>query len=224
MKNVFWMLSLVSVFLFAQETQNNDKEEMEKKYGGFGKSDRFHLQIFNDVWMNLPDSGTYSWYNPGLNLNLFQEFKFGSSNFSFAVGAGISAHNFRFQAEMLKDSNDYITFHPFAEKKDKYKLVLSYVDLPIEFRYRTKGENIFRVYVGGKIGYMMSNHIKMVDEGLKTKTYNISNLLKYRYGLTLTVGYKLINIYAYYSLSHLFEKNKGPEMYPISVGISFIPF
>lgn len=222
MKNFFLLLSVVSVFLFAQE--NPEKEEMEKRYGGFGKSDRLHVQFFNDVWMNLPDSGSYSWYNPGFNLNIFNEFKFGSSNFSFAIGGGLGVHNFHFQAEMLKDSNDVITFHPFADKKDKYKLVLSYVDLPIEFRYRTKGDNVFRLYIGGKVGYMMSNHIKLVDNGLKTKTYNISNLLKYRYGLTLTVGYKLINVYAYYSLSSLFEKDKGPDMYPISIGISFIPF
>ncbi|MCX7696247.1 MAG: PorT family protein [Bacteroidales bacterium] len=223
MKKLFLILSLFSLALFSQISED-EKEEMERKFGGFGKADRLHIQFFNDIWMKLPDSGDYKTYNPGFNTYILLEKKFGSSPFSVAGGLGVSAHNFNFQAEMRKDSNDVVEFHPFAEKKDKYKLVLSYVDIPVEFRYRSKGKNVFRFYIGGKFGLMVGNHTKMIDEGLKIKSYNISNLLPFRYGLTMTVGYKLFNVFAFYSLSPLFEKNKGPQMYPISIGISIIPF
>ena len=84
--------------------------------------------------------------------------------------------------------------------------------------------NVFRFSIGGKIGYMVNNHIKFVSEGLKIKSYNIKDVNPLRYGVTARVGYKMYNLFVYYSLSTLFEKDKGTEMAPLSIGISIIPF
>ena len=56
------------------------------------------------------------------------------------------------------------------------------------------------------------------------KTTDVRNLESIRFGPTLRIGYDWFNISAYYSLSKFFVKDKGPEMYPISVGITFTPF
>ena len=77
---------------------------------------------------------------------------------------------------------------------------------------------------------LISSHTKYVGEGMsfgtyqdkmKVKHYSVPNINKFRYGVTARFGYGPFNLIAYYSLSKLFEDNLGPELTPISVGISF---
>ena len=34
------------------------------------------------------------------------------------------------------------------------------------------------------------------------------------------IGWGVLNLYATYSLTPMFQKNKGPELYPFAIGIS----
>jgi hypothetical protein len=56
------------------------------------------------------------------------------------------------------------------------------------------------------------------------KFKDVPNIEKLRYGVTARVGWKFINLMGFYSLTDLFTKDKGPEIYPISIGISLMPF
>jgi len=219
MKNIFafFFLTLFSITLFAQE------EDIEVS-NRFGKSDRLMIDIYNDIWLGAPDTIDFKGYNPGASVSLMQDFPLGSTNFSFAIGLGVGTHNLRYNANILKDSLGVSYFENRVDTPKQYKMVLSYIDLPIELRFRTKRDNVFRIAVGGKIGYEINNHIKHVDDDFKMKTYNIEYLNMIRYGLTARVGYKWFNLYVYYGLSTLFEEKHGPEMAPLSLGISLIPF
>jgi len=219
MKNIFAFifLALFSISLFAQE------EDIDVS-GRFGKADRLMVDLYNDIWQGAPDTIDFNGYNPGASVSLMQDFPFGSTNFSFAVGLGVGTHNMRYNANILKNPLGVSYFVNRADTPKTYKMVQSYIDVPLELRFRTKSDNVFRIAVGGKIGYEINNHIKHVDEGFKTKTFNIDNINKLRYGITARVGYKMFNAYVYYGLSTLFEDKLGPEMTPLSIGISLIPF
>ena len=54
--------------------------------------------------------------------------------------------------------------------------------------------------------------------------YNIDNMLRYRYGMTLRIAFNKFAIHGFYSLTPLFVKEKGDQLYPISVGVSWIRF
>ena len=41
-----------------------------------------------------------------------------------------------------------------------------------------------------------------------------------QYAATVRFGIRELNIYANYNLSPLFQKGKGPELYPFSVGLA----
>jgi hypothetical protein len=93
--------------------------------------------------------------------------------------------------------------------------------------------NAFKFYLGGKIGLMLSNHTKYNGDdyeenyptgSIRIKEYKIANVNKYRYGLTARIGWKWIQVYGYYSISKLFKKDLGPDMYPISVGLTISPY
>lgn len=209
-----------SINLFAQE------EETEFTGGSrLGKADRINIDIYSDMWLNAPDSLSIRGYNPGAAANILFRVPFGSSKFSFAGGLGIGTHNLHTDGSLYKDSVGASLFEPFPSTQEytKNKLVFSYIDVPIEFRFRSTGENVFRISIGGKIGYLINNHNKYVAEGVKSKYFNFDNVNPLRYGLTFRVGWKHYNLFCYYGLSTLFEEGKGPDMVPISFGISLIP-
>lgn len=49
-------------------------------------------------------------------------------------------------------------------------------------------------------------------------------LLPYRASAALRIGYGGLNLFAEYALTPLFEKNKGPELTPLTVGLTIIGF
>jgi hypothetical protein len=56
------------------------------------------------------------------------------------------------------------------------------------------------------------------------KFREIENLESFSYGPTMHIGYKWFHVTGYYSISKLFIKNKGPQMYPISIGFVLMPY
>ncbi len=219
MKKLFAFL-FASGLLLSVSAQEEDLEVSSR----FGKSDRLMIDVYSDMWLNAPDSADIKGFNRGAAVNMMQDFQFGSTNFSFAIGLGIGCHNMFYNANIVKDSLGVSQFNPRTDVPKMNKLALTYVDVPIELRFRTKRDNVFRFAVGGKFGYEINNHVKFVDTGVKTKYYNISDINPLRYGVTLRVGYKMFNAYVYYGLSTLFKDKYGPEMSPVSFGLSFIPF
>lgn len=216
---IFSLFAIFSLSIFAQKAD----EEVQLS-NRFGKADRIMVDVYNDFWLGTPDSANFSKFNRGASVSLMKDFPFGETNFSFAVGLGIGMHNAYNDCNMYRDSNTVTYFVPIKNEYKMNKIGLSFVDLPMEFRFKTKRDNVFRIAVGGKIGYMMNNHVKYSDATMKVKTFKIENINPLRYGVTARVGYKMFNLYAYYGLSTLFKDKKGPEMTPVSVGLSFIPF
>ena len=107
---------------------------------------------------------------------------------------------------------------------------MPYLEIPIEFAYVNKAK--FALGLGFKVGYMLPAHTKFVGDDyidntaneLRVKFRNVLNLDRFAYGPTLRIGYKWFNIYGYYQLSSIFQKGKGPNIYPISIGFFIRPF
>jgi hypothetical protein len=254
------LISLIFFIAISANAQQKKDSLQIKKYtksvkGNFGKlnqADRIVFDIFSDIWMNAPgDSMTIKKVNRGANLYIMKEFPFGRSNFSFALGLGVGCQNLYSNATPVKsftldslgskvyDGKTVFTkipsFSPDLKQEINFKnnkFTQIYLDIPLEFRYRMKN-NAFKFYLGGKLGLMLSNHIKYNGDdytekyptgNIRMKEYKIANVNKYRYGLTARIGWKWIQVYGYYSLSKLFKKDLGPEMYPISVGLTISPY
>jgi hypothetical protein len=257
------LIALLCLFTFSLSAQQKkdtirDKHKNDNfKKGTFGKltqADRIVFDIFSDIWMNVPgDSMKMKKINRGANLYIMKEFPFGRSNFSFALGLGVGCQNLYSNAtpvrsfidtssthtEKIYDGKTVFTkipsFSPDGKQNINFKnnkFTQIYLDIPLEFRYRMKN-NAFKIYLGGKLGLMLSNHTKYNGDDyteysptgtIRIKEYKIANVNKYRYGLTARIGWKWIQVYGYYSLSKLFKKDLGPDMYPISVGLTISPY
>lgn len=225
MKKLFLiLLSLVYLNSFTQVVNEETKRNFT-----------FGLDVFTDIWQDIPkkriDPKTI---NPGVNIFGTYNYMFGTSNVSLSPGLGLGVHNM-FNSSLCFTDENKTYFVPINDtipgiSYKKSKFVTTYLDIPIEIRYKSKSE--FRASVGFKFGFLVMGSSKYKGDDYPNGTTNlviykkkkIDYLESNRYGFTARLGYKWLNLYGYYQLSSLFQSGKGPEMYPISVGITLIPF
>ncbi|HPE33213.1 MAG TPA: outer membrane beta-barrel protein [Bacteroidales bacterium] len=227
MKKVILILMLI-IAGFESYAQNLS-ETTRKKFSTI-------IDVYNDFYLNIPDSVSNRLFNPGAGISGLYDFRFGKSNFSFAIGGGISSHNFHSNSFTVVDENGVTSLkrikslYPSVSNYERNKISFTYFDIPMEFRLRTK-KNI-RAAIGFKFGFLLESHSKYRGDDYLYNTTNqlfvkfkdVENIQDLRYGLTARFGWKFINLTGFYSFSNIFEEDKGPDIYPFSVGISLMPF
>jgi len=196
----------------------------------FGVNNYFNndFSISRDASDEFMDLNTGKSWNFNLNfaqysINLINE------QFGIVTGLGLEFNNYRFDNNItiqkvggviVEDATTYAGFN-----LDKTKLTTTYLTAPIllELHIPIKHDE-FKISGGVIGGVKIGSHTKVVykDSGNKKKDkikddFNLSSL---RYGFTARLGFEDVNLYANYYMTSLFEKNKGPELYPFAVGIS----
>lgn len=193
------------------------------------------IDIFTDIIMDAPDGVKFRAYSPGINIYTMRTFPVKESNFAFAMGLGLGVHNM-FSNSVLSDTSGVSFFTAIPEKAangsnlkyKKSKLTLTYLDVPAELRF--KSASGVRVALGVKVGVLIGSHTKYKGDDLltgkktKVKEGYVPNIATWRFGPTVQIGYKWVNLIAYYSVTKIFDEGAGPEIYPISVGLALRPF
>lgn len=243
---VFSALILSGGLLLAQD----DMPEIPEEYIS-GSGDRLMIDLFSDIWTNTPEGMDINTINRGINFSMMQDFKLGVSPFSVATGLGIASHNlysdyvYEYTPNSLSSAwpqpgtyDFHQIFYSWSDVK-KNKLSLTYLNVPLEFRYRNHNlPKTFRIYAGIRAGYLINAHTKFhakAEDGasmefgpeeIKIKESKLGNLEKFQLGITGKIGYGRVNVYAYLPLTEIFKDNYAAElgMKPISVGLTFIVF
>lgn len=161
-----------------------------------------------------------------VNLHLFDQAIKLTANGKLRLyyGTTIQYNNYRFTENVTFASfNDSLQALPTGYNLRKNKLLTTYVTIPLGLQFESKPDKLkhsFRFAAGPTVGYLIGSHTKQVSskEG-KEKNYDDLNVEKLSYGLNAKIGYGHFNLYMNYSLSPLFQKGKGPELYPIAFGI-----
>ncbi len=200
-------------------------------------SDRFIFSIFTDVWSNLPDGMETNTINRGVSLDYIQEFPISTSNFSIAAGLGFSSHNLYSDNWYMHDfENDNHSFTPIGDAEfefeyDKNKISLNYINIPVEFRYRTRNTpRTFRIHAGIKGGLLVNAHTKYVGEDVpngrdtKFKEGKLDNIETFLLGFHGRIGYGRVNLNTFISLNNIFSDNNAADAEFMSLGLSFIIF
>jgi hypothetical protein len=176
----------------------------------------------------------------GVNIYCFYGISFGKSKFTLAPGFGLGLDSYIFSNESIRlsTSNDSLIIsdlhqsnQPQLIQYNKSKLATNYFDIPLELRFKT-GKSVkktFRMAIGIKGGVLFNAHTKrkysdiIEDDKRKEKVIGDFALNDFRYGLTARIGYRYYNLFAYYSLSDLFNQDFGPQAKPFMIGITFSP-
>lgn len=218
-------------------TENEETSDGDKIIGG-GSRDRLVAEINWNWLLDAPEELNLRPQSRGFNIYGYYDIKLGGDKVGFAPGLGVATANYYHEAIFsIGDSTTGIVPIPDSLEFKKNKLSLTYLELPVELRFRTKLNakgNRFKFAAGFKAGYLIGSHTKyrgddygVFNDGqdeIKLKRHGIENLSKFRYGVTARIGYGVFNLHVYYGLSNLFEADKGPAGTPLEVGISFNAF
>jgi len=186
------------------------------------------FDIYTDVLTTTPANYNARTINQGFNVFGTYNFALGKSAHTFSLGAGIRSQNFYSNTEIADLNADTIQFVPISNNYKKSKINLVYLDFPAEFRFRFN--NTWKVGIGFKLGVVIGSKTKYIGDITPTgprvyaKEKRINSLEKYTFGPTFRVGYKWINLFAYYQPARVFQRDLGPEFYPLSVGLTIAPF
>ncbi len=222
MKNLKTILIISFVFFFAGNSFSQIVSEDAKRKITIG------ADIFTDIWQGAPSNMDLRTINQGFNIFAMYNFQLAESNSFFSVGLGIDNHNMYSNTRIDNVRADTAVFSPITENYKRSKINLTYASLPLEFRVKLASGVKFGA--GFKVRYLLSSKDKYVGnmeaEGgqVNVKRKTIFATEEYSYGFTLRVGYKSFSLFSYYQISNIFQINKGPQMFPISVGLTITPF
>lgn len=230
MKKTTVIITVVIALMAAMAVQGQETE--------FRRNLETKVDIFTDIWQDTPEVLDESTINRGINIYGMYNFPIKNTALNFQAGAGIGIHNLYHNNTLEKDANGNTVMGTIPDtlangsstNVDNAKFSFGYLDVPLELHIETQSD--LRAAVGFKIGLLINSLSKYSGddynaqdgESIKVKHKDLANTNQLRYGPTLRLGYKWIDLFAYYSLTPVFEENKGPEMYPISVGISVVKF
>ncbi len=188
------------------------------------------VDVFTDIWMKSPDGVNLRTIHQGATGFAMYNFQLAESISYLSIGLGIRNHNIYSDSRIEDVDGDTIKMIPIPANVNykRSKINLVYLDLPIEFKMRFNSG--FKLGIGFKGGWLIDSKEKYVGDKtsvgpkVKEKYKDISHLETYTYGATLRLGYKSFNLYAYYQFSEFFKKGLGPELQPLSVGLTITPF
>ncbi len=189
------------------------------------------VDVFTDFWFNTPADMKVRTVNQGSNAFLQYNFDLGKSKtITFAAGIGIDNHNLFSNTRINNLKADTIVFVPISAdvKYKRSKINLVSITAPLELKFRWK--NGLKLGVGIKLGYLIDSKEKYVgnlsgsSQQVNEKNKGVFQLESVTFGPTLRFGYKAFNIYAQYQVTGIFRLGHGPQLNPLSVGITITPF
>lgn len=241
MKRKLFLVITLLALVASSYAQKPSAESIRKRLSlGFG--------VYNDFWMNVPDSISPRKINQGIDVFIHYSFPMDKKgHLSFFIGGGIGAHNFYNQAllgtgkyniygkSLVANENESYFYNVPAKfngkeiSLKKSKLSITYFDVPFGFQYKSTSK--IHGTLGFKVGWSVNAHTKYKGSDLKGSGYQVveksqklRNIDNFHYGPYAVIGYKWIGASVFYQLSSVFEKDLGPQIHPLSVGLVFKPF
>ncbi|NSL89259.1 PorT family protein [Chitinophaga sp. Mgbs1] len=186
------------------------------------------IQLSYDGWAGAPDS-IKTGFNRGFNIALMYDFPFKKSPFSVAAGLGISTSGVYLKDHTFDISgrvNPTTPTFPASSAYKKYKVATTYLEIPIEIRYRSVPDNAnkgFKAALGLKVGALVNAHTKGKNTTPNGKNFdkdlNKNFFNPWRFSATARVGYGNFALFGAYSLNAMLKDNSSMDIRPYQIGI-----
>jgi hypothetical protein len=145
-------------------------------------------------------------------------------------GLGVEWNNYNFKRNitLVADAPHISISNSDSIKYVKNKLNITYLKLPLLIELNTNSENpkkSFHLSAGFEFAYRINSSTKQKYETngyrIKSKRRDDYNLADFKYSSVIRIGYgNYFTLFGNYGLSQIFESNKGPAIFPFTVGIS----
>ena len=233
------VLLSISILLLAS-VQAQDKAKVSRKIDISSRpGDHLMIQFSSDHLSAMPDSisSHQKGFSKGFNAYFMLDKPFKSSpKYSIGIGLGVGSSNIAFK-KMNVDIKSNTTKLPFTATDStnhfkKYKLSLSYLEIPLEFRYSSNPLNpskSLKFAIGLKAGTLINAHTK--GKTLQSKNNTLvndymqkENSKKFfnsaRFMGTARVGYGIFSLFASYQLNNVLKDIVGPPMKLYQIGFT----
>lgn len=192
--------------------------------------------LSGDYSFTLPAEDNFMDINSGISYNFNINFaQLGlrlSNNIGLVAGLGLEFNNYYFDGNnnIMKDDNGVIIeYDPGAEgitlKKSKFSTTFITAPLMLEFQIPVRGHHSVNIAGGVIGGAKLCSRTKMVyyssNDKQKIKRKDDYSLNYLRWGPTARIGYEHFQLYGTFYVTSLFQKDLGPELYPLQVGMAF---
>jgi hypothetical protein len=194
------------------------------------REDQFYATINYNLIQGKPAGYSQYSFSTGLGIGFLRDMPLNKRrNHSIALGLGYSYNNIKHNLAVSNTGGKNLYEIKEEGTFDKNKLVLHYLEVPLEFRWRNSdsiSHQFWRVYAGFKVSYLISDKAQYEAEGSpKIKVRNDANMNNIQYGAYISGGYNTWNFYAYYGLTPLYDTayiaDEKIKMHSVKIGLIF---
>lgn len=226
------IFSIICLFfasvLHAQELSYPDFNAVDSLY----REDQFYIGLTYNILQNTPEGLSQNKFSAGLYGGFLRDMPINTSRTkAIAIGLGYGLQNYNSDLQTTEVNDDYVynLIDDFSPTYKKNKLSMHFLDLPIEYRWRTstpESHKFWRVYTGVKFSYLLASRSIYEGDPQNYVVKNNSDLNKFRYGVYVATGYNTWNLNVYYGLNPLYKSsaklNGEPiDMVTLNIGLIF---
>ena len=189
--------------------------------------------------IGLPGKSSYMELNYSRSFNfqfnlIERQFNIVQNYFKIITGFGFDYHSYELKNKTTLNADSSFTAGTMDKSGqftyDKNRLRNTYIQVPLLLEFNTSNNARKTVHIAvGIVGeYLISSRTRQVLEEDKVTlvrtrkdSYNMSPFIAKSH---INIGYRGWTIFAEYNLTPLFQSEKGPELYPFTVGLRVIPF
>ncbi len=179
---------------------------------------------FEFLELNYARSYFFSWNIFQKNIHIYR------NNVNLGTGLGLSWYHYNFRNAYTLTPNVGFQTATFDSTitYTRNRLGLTYLNVPVFLEFNTNNKdagNSFHIAGGMEFGYnVFSNLLKQKYEvdghRIKTRQKDDFNINPFRFDVIGRIGYGDFTLFGKYSLTGLFEKGKGPVVYPFTAGVN----
>ncbi len=226
-KVLVFFIVLMATPVFSQEIPNEvpNFEAVDSLY----REDQFYFSLAGEILLNKQEGLKQNKISTGFTFGFLRDMPINKNRtWSIAAGLGYGIYNLnqnllvsKIDGDVSYTINDTIAF-------DKNKLILNYIELPIELRWRTstpESHKFWRIYTGFKFSYLVFDRQKYKDADKDYSVSNNADLNKLRYGAYVALGYNTWNFNVYYGLNPIFKSGtvngEAIDFKVLNIGLMF---
>jgi hypothetical protein len=220
--NICLLLSFLNVF----SQEKIDFDAVDSLY----REDQFYINFTYNIIRDQSSGISQNSLSSGVNAGFLRDFPINKKRtFAIAPGLGFSFNNYK-QNLIIDDLDNKIGYSltKDTEQYDRNKLAMYFVDLPIEFRWRTstyESHKFWRIYAGFKMSYLLYSYSNYASNNRNFSIDNNPDINKFQYGAYISSGWNSWNFYMYYGLNNVFKNgslNDSPlQVKTLNLGLMF---
>jgi len=183
---------------------------------------------YNYMTLDYARSYSFQWNIYQNDINLYKKLVL------LSTGLGLQFNSLKFDYNTRLNADSSFTWGIIDSSSDlnyrKSRFIQSYLTVPLllTFNSSKKLKHNFHI-TAGVIGKGILNSSTKVVLIKNSDNYEITrkdsyNLNPFQIDAYASLGYRNFTIYAQYAITEMFKKEKGPELYPFTVGIRLFSF